>query len=189
MRFAREIADDIGPFARRGESDRARPLADRQAFDCPESDIRLVREPFAKRGEQPRAKRPGIRFAGDAHEKGGGGHAALSVHVRSSRAGGSYARRPIETLSAGHGRSLAAPPAASRKIIGARQVSWLAAYRRRRLPGLGFKSSGEKSVGTPLTVAGAATDRRGAYRVPFSPSGKNEGPCVAYVPASAGVVK
>jgi hypothetical protein len=29
-----------------------------------------------------------------------------------------------------------------------------------------------KSVGTPLTVAGAATDRADAYRVPFSPSGK-----------------
>lgn len=40
------------------------------------------------------------------------------------------------------------------------------------------KSSGEKSAGTPLTVAGAATDRRKACRVPFSPSGKPEGPCL-----------
>jgi hypothetical protein len=52
-----------------------------------------------------------------------------------------------------------------------------------------IKSSGEKSVGTPLTVAGAATDRLKAYRVPFSPSSKIEGPYGFHVPASAGVVK
>jgi hypothetical protein len=44
-------------------------------------------------------------------------------------------------------------------FIGARQVSWLAAYRRRCLPGPA-KAQWQKSVGTPLTVAGAATDRR-----------------------------
>jgi hypothetical protein len=47
----------------------------------------------------------------------------------------------------------------------------------------------QKSVGTPLTVAGAATDRLKAYRVPFSPSSKIEGPYGFHVPASAGVVK
>jgi hypothetical protein len=60
-------------------------------------------------------------------------------------------------------------------LYGARQVSWLAAYRRRRLPRLMKKPSGEKSVDTPLTVAGAATDRQNAYRVPFSPSGADRG--------------
>ena len=65
-------------------------------------------------------------------------------------------------------------------FIGARQVSWLAAYRRRCLPGP-MKVQWRESVGTPLTVAGAATDRRKAYRVPFSPSGEIEGPCCRFM--------
>jgi len=53
-------------------------------------------------------------------------------------------------------------------MIGARQVSWLAAYRRRCLPGR--SAQWRRCVGTPLTVAGAAADRPKACRVPFSPS-------------------
>jgi hypothetical protein len=34
----------------------------------------------------------------------------------------------------------------------------------------GEAPSGEQCAGTPLTVAGAAADRRKVYRVPFSPS-------------------
>ena len=54
--------------------------------------------------------------------------------------------------------SPAAPPAASCGLIGARQVSWLAAYRQRRLPGL-VSGPVAKRAGTPLTVAGAAAER------------------------------
>jgi hypothetical protein len=78
---------------------------------------------------------------------------------------------------------LSRPSGGIAESIGARQVSWLAAYRRRRLPRLMKKPSGEKSVGTLLTVAGAATDRQEAYRVPFSPSGVIEGPCLGLCPS------
>jgi hypothetical protein len=84
---------------------------------------------------------------------------------------------------------LGRPSGGVAEFIGVRQVSWLAACRRRNLPGLGSSPVAQKSVGTPLTVAGAATDRRMAYRVPFSPSCKIEGPYAAHVPASSGVVK
>ena len=53
-------------------------------------------------------------------------------------------------------------------LTGARQVSWLTAYRRRRLPRR--DAQWRRCVGTPLTVAGAAAVRRNACRVPFSPS-------------------
>src|SRR5208337_599376 len=53
-------------------------------------------------------------------------------------------------------------------LTGARQVSWLAAYRRRRLPRR--DAQWRRCVGTPLTVAGPAAVRRNACRVPFSPS-------------------
>jgi hypothetical protein len=52
-----------------------------------------------------------------------------------------------------------------------------------------FKSSGEKRVGTPFTVAGAATDQRKACRVPFSPSSQSRDRAPVHVPASGGVVK
>ena len=51
------------------------------------------------------------------------------------------------------------------------------------------KAQWREKRGTPLTVAGAATDRRKVYRVPFSPSGVIEGPCAGHVPASRRVVK
>ena len=44
-------------------------------------------------------------------------------------------------------------------------------------PSRTLKAQWRESVDTPLTVAGAATDRQKAYRVPFSPSGVIEGPC------------
>ena len=113
----------------------------------------------------------------------------MGVHdasIPSRRAMGSASNRK----SVGRSSTLLSRPSGGiAESIGARQVSWLATYRRRRLPRPMKKSSGEKSVGTPLTVAGAATDRRKAYRVPFSPSGVIEGPCAGHVPASRGVVK
>ena len=51
-----EVADDIGPFAGRGERDGAGPLADGQAFDRAERD-RLAREPRAERLVERRADR------------------------------------------------------------------------------------------------------------------------------------
>src|SRR5271157_5482320 len=80
MRFAPEIADDVGPFARRGERDGARPLADGQAFDRPQRDVGLVCETLAECGEQALAKQPVIRFAGDADEKGGRRYVVFESH-------------------------------------------------------------------------------------------------------------
>ena len=54
MRLATEVADDIGPFARRGERDRAGPLADGEALDGAERD-RLAGEPAAERLVERRA--------------------------------------------------------------------------------------------------------------------------------------
>ena len=185
MRFAAEIADDVGPFARRGERDRARPLANREAFDGLERDIGLGRKTLAERFEQAGAHWARLGLAGDADEqRRGGGRAAMGVH----------GLRQSQWLSNGHGAKsevcrasstlLGRPSGGLAESIGARQVSWLAAYRRRRLPGPA-KAQWRESVGTPLTVAGAATDRRKAYRVPFSPSFEIEGPCAGHVPASA----
>jgi hypothetical protein len=84
---------------------------------------------------------------------------------------------------------LGRPSGGRAEFIGARQVSWLAAYRRRRLPGP-TKAQWRKSVGTPLTVAGAATDRRQAPTVfPFHPRSRSRDRARVYVPASRGVVK
>ena len=58
MRFAGEIANDVSPFARGGERDRAWPLADGQALDWPQRDIGLGCETVGERGEQVRAQRP-----------------------------------------------------------------------------------------------------------------------------------
>jgi hypothetical protein len=73
-------------------------------------------------------------------------------------------------LAAGHRRSSAAPPAALRNDR--RTAGLLARGVSPTPPSRISTSSGEKSVGTPLTVAGAAADRRKAYRVPFSPSNR-----------------
>jgi hypothetical protein len=52
------------------------------------------------------------------------------------------------------------------------------------------KSSGQKSVGTPLTVAGAATDQRKGLPCSLFTLGRNRGTVLGvYVPASRGVVK
>jgi hypothetical protein len=98
------------------------------------------------------------------------------------------ARRQIGSRSLGHQRSLAAPPAALRNP--SRTAGLLACNVSPTPPSQTFrKAQWRESVGTPLTVAGAATDRQKAYRVPFSPSGIIEGPCAGHVPASGGVVK
>ena len=68
---------------------------------------------------------------------------------------------------------LSRPSGGIAESISARQVSWLAAYRRRRLPRPMKKSSGEKSVGTPLTVAGAATDRQKSLPCSLFTLGRN----------------
>jgi hypothetical protein len=53
-----------------------------------------------------------------------------------------------------------------------------------------FKSSGEKRVGTPFTVAGAATDQRRSLPCSLFTLGCNRGTMLAvYVPASKRVVK
>ena len=114
-KFAVKIADDISPFARRGERDRARPLANGEAFDGLERNIGLRRKTLAKRFEQAGAHWARLRLAGDADEqRRGGGRAAMGVHGASIPVGEQRARRQIGSLSGGHQRSLAAPPAALR---------------------------------------------------------------------------
>jgi len=59
----------------------------------------------------------------------------------------------------------------------ARQVSWLTAYRRRRLP-RPMKSPVARNASTRrLQSRGRPRIDDKAYRVPFSPSGVTEGPC------------
>ena len=176
MRLAAEVADDIGPFARRGERDRAWPLTHREALDRRQRDPGRAREPLAERREQPSAKRALIRLAGHADEKAGWRYAVLNGHwavlfgTPSPLAGEGWgegsrppgpsrpAARPLirpfgpPSPAGGEGRggqmsqavldlgssSLPGRPSGGvTEFIGARQVSWLAAYRRRRLPGLG----------------------------------------------------
>ena len=112
-RFAREIADDVSPFARRGERDRARALANGEAFDGLERNIGLGRETLAERLEHPGPHWAGLGFAGDADEqRRGGGRAAVGVHSAAVPGGEQRARREFGSLSGSHERSKAAPPAA-----------------------------------------------------------------------------
>jgi hypothetical protein len=67
------------------------------------------------------------------------------------------------------------------EFIGARQVSWLAAYRRRRLPGLLKGPVAGKASARRLQSRGRPRISGKAYRVPFSPSGAIEGPCLGFV--------
>ena len=53
VRLAVKIADDVSPFARRGERDRARTLANGKAFDGFKRNIGLRRETLAERLEHP----------------------------------------------------------------------------------------------------------------------------------------
>jgi hypothetical protein len=99
------------------------------------------------------------------------------------------ARRQIGNRSLGHQRSLAAPPAALRNPSAHGRSPGSQRIADAAFPGLRKSPVAQKSVGTPLTVAGAATDRRKVYRVPFSPSGVIEGPCAGHVPAWRRVVK
>src|SRR6185312_2939381 len=81
MRFAPEVADDIGPFAWARERDRARPLAHGQAFDGLERNVGLGLKTRAERLEQAGPHRPLVRLAGDADEQGrGSGMAVVGDH-------------------------------------------------------------------------------------------------------------
>ena len=93
----------------------------------------------------------------------------------------------IKNLSANHQSLLGRPSGGLAEFSAHGRSPGLRRIAGAAFPGL--KVQWRKGVGTPLTVAGAATDRRRAYRVPYSPSGKTEGPCGTYVPASRGVVK
>ncbi len=113
----------------------------------------------------------------------------LSALMASIRSGEQWARRENGSLSGGHERSLAAPPAASRNPSAHGRSPGL-----RRIADAAFpnfrKSSGEKSVGTPLTVAGAATDQRKGLPCSLFTLGRNRGTVLPVcVPASRGVVK
>jgi hypothetical protein len=118
----------------RRERDRARALANGEAFDGSERNIGLGCKSLAKRFVQAGAHWASLRLAGDADEqRRGDGGAAMRVHsatlpVRSSGLG-----PKLEVWRA----VMYAPWPPLRRpygIYGARQVSWLAAYRRRRLP-------------------------------------------------------
>src|SRR5580704_13398244 len=189
VRLAVKISDDVSPFARRGERDRARALANGEAFDGFKRNIGLRRETFAERLEHPRPHRAGLGFAGDAdQQRRGGGRAAVGVHSATVPVGSNELGANLEICRA----VMNAPRPPLRRpyrTYRARQVSWLTAYRRRRLPRLMKKSSGEKSVGTPLTVAGAATDRRQSLPCSLFTLGRNRGTVRCHVPASGGVVK
>ena len=177
----REVADDIGPFARRGERDRAGPLADGEAFDRTSARYRsraASRSPSAANRSAPSVRSSDLQVTQTrrvAAERRCHGHSGLcGVAMRQHRAsvatcGGPSARRRGSGVIALLGRPSGGVCGIHRRTAGllARGVSPTPPSRT------WIKSSGEKSVGTPLTVAGAATDRPKAYRVPFSPSGRS----------------
>ena len=68
-----KIADDVSPLARRGERDRARPLANGEAFDGLERNIGLGGKTLAKRFEQAGSHWARLGLAGDADEQRRGG--------------------------------------------------------------------------------------------------------------------
>src|SRR5271166_1525163 len=71
VRLAAEVADDVGPFAGRGERDGAGPLADGEAFNGLERD-RFSGHGGAERLIERRAHLSLVGLAGHADEKGGG---------------------------------------------------------------------------------------------------------------------
>ena len=87
---------------------------------------------------------------------------------------------------------LGRPSGGFSEFIGARQVSWLAAYRRRRLPGLDQVQC-ERSVGTPLTVAGGdhgLAQRPTGFPLPSGKQSSADRDAVfEEVPASRGVAQ
>ena len=101
MRVALEVADDIGPFARRGERDRARPLADGEAFDGLERDIGLGGE---TRAQAPRTGPAPIGPSSDLQVTQTSKVAAENGRCRrswrcQSQPGEQWARREIGSLS------------------------------------------------------------------------------------------
>src|ERR1700677_1151634 len=188
MRFTGEIADDVSPFASRGERDRAWALANGEAFDGLERNIGLGRKSPDKRFEQAGAHWARLRLAGDADkQRCDGGGAAVRVHGASIPAGSDEPGAKLEVYRA----VMNAPWPPLRRpceIYGARQVSWLTAYRRRCLPRPMKSPVARKASARRLQSRGRP--RIGEiYRVPFSPSGVIEGPCTGHVPASGGIVK
>jgi hypothetical protein len=100
---AGEIADDVSPFAGRGERDGARPLANREAFDGLERNAGLRAKTFAKRFEQAGTHWARLRPAGDADEQRRvGRRAAMGVHDASTPGVQQSARRQIGSRSLGH---------------------------------------------------------------------------------------
>jgi hypothetical protein len=76
---------------------------------------------------------------------------------------------------------LGRPSGGLAEFIGARQVSWLAAYRRRRLPELIKSPVARKASARRSQSRGRPRISGKAYRVPFSPSGAIEGPCFRFM--------
>ena len=76
---------------------------------------------------------------------------------------------------------LGRPSGGLAEFIGARQVSWLAAYRRRRLPGLLKSPVAKKALARRSQSRGRPRISGKAYRVPFLPSGAIEGPCLGFM--------
>src|ERR1700722_20641123 len=83
---------------------------------------------------------------------------------------------------------MAAPPAAVQDL--SRTAGLLAHSVSPTPPSQAYeKPSGEKCVDTPLTVAGAATDRRQSLPCSLFTLGRNRGTVRCHVPASGGGVK
>ena len=72
---------------------------------------------------------------------------------------------------------LGRPSGSLAEFTGARQVSWLATYRRRRLPELSSSPVARKASARRSQSRGRPRIGARLTRVPFSPSGKIEGPC------------
>ena len=176
-----EVADDVSPFAGRGERDRARPLANGQAFDGLERNIGLSRETLAKRFEQAGAHWALVGLAGDADEQRRGG--GTSRYRRSWR--------QSEPANDGFGAKAEVcrvvmnapwPPLRRPCGIHRRTAGLLACGVSPTPPSRTFKkSSGEKSVGTPLTVAGAATDQPKGLPCSLFTLGRNRGTVLEFM--------
>ena len=183
-----KIADDIGPFARRGERNRAGPLADGQALDRHESDVGFNRKPRFERREQARAQLPRLRLAGDADEQRRRlRRTAVSVHGASIPVGKGAARRRTGTV--GRSSRLLGRPSGGSAEFDRRTAGLLARSVSPTPPSRACESPVAKKRRHAAHSRGGGHGSAKAYRVPFSPSVAIEGPCLGHVPASEGVVK
>ena len=130
---------------------------------------------------RPRPHRPLVRLAGHADEQGRGGTAAVGVHRRvnpSRRTIGAARRRK----SAGQSSSAPWPPLRRPCGIHRRTAGLLACGVSPTPPSRTCeKPSGKKSVGTPLTVAGAATDRRKGLPCSLFTLGRDRGTVLGFM--------